>query len=283
MKSLRVMTLLFAATLLYAAMWAHAANAPTQPKPIVFGSIPMDTPSGMAKRLTPLVEYLSKTLQRPTVLKLSPDMSAAIEAATNGSSDFTYLTPVAYVRTRAAKNTRLVATPITNGKMTFKLMIAVTEDSPIKEIQDLAGKSFAFGDPAALLQRAVVHGAGMPLEKLGQYKFIGHFDNIVRGILYKDYDAGILKDTTAFMWKDKGIRTIYSSPELPPYCIVAGSEVNDTLFEEIKTALLKLDARNPEHYTVIKSLDESYDGFSAAQDSDYAIVRKLIEPFQTNR
>jgi phosphonate transport system substrate-binding protein len=282
---MRTMTSLLMAMVMVivAAAPAHATDAPSQPEAIIFGSVPMDTPAEMARRLTPLVKYLGKALNRPVVLKLSPDMASTIDAVAKGSVDFSYLAPVAYVRAHAAGNARLVATPVTNGKVTFKLMIVVAADSPIIKVQDLAGKTFAFGDPAALLQRAVVYGAGMPLEKLGQYKFIGHYDNIVRGVLYKDFDAGILKDTTAYMWHDKGIRIIYRSPDLPPYCIAASSKVDGVLLDKIKDALLKLDARNPEHYAVIKALDESYDGFAPTQDSEYDNVRELIAPFDAGK
>lgn len=77
-------------------------------------------------------------------------------------------------------------------------MIVVREDSPANRIEDLKGARFAFGDRAALLQRAVVVGAGVSLESLGEYRFLGHYDTIVRGILNGDFDAGILKDTMAF-------------------------------------------------------------------------------------
>lgn len=142
---------------------------------------------------------------------------------------------------------KLVAKMVTNGKASFQLVIAVKENSPIKTVQDLEGKRFAFGDKAAILQRAVVVGAGMPVEKLGSYAFIGHYDNIARGVMNGDFDAGILKDTTASAWDGKGLRVIYSSPPLPPYNIVAAKTVDDKIVVAAREALLKLDFRNLAH------------------------------------
>ena len=46
-----------------------------------FGSVAMDIPAVMHRRLTPLTQYLSKKINRPVILKLSPNMPAAINDA----------------------------------------------------------------------------------------------------------------------------------------------------------------------------------------------------------
>lgn len=246
---------------------------------IRFGSVAMDIPAVMHRRLTPLTQYLSKKLDRPVTLRLAEDMPSAIRDVAEGQVDLAYLTPVAYLKAHAAGQVRLVAKTITDGKGSFKLMIVVRSDSPIKTIADLRGKKFAFGDRAALLQRAVVVGAGVKLDTLKAYDFLGHYDNIVRAVLHGEYDAGILKDTMAYKWKDKGIRILYASEDLPPYNIAASKNVSDKLLAKLKAAFLNLDPNNPEHMRIIKTLDKNYDGFAVTSDHEYDIVRKLIAPF----
>lgn len=248
-------------------------------KNIRFGSVAMDIPEVMHKRLTPLTKYLSKELGLPVILVLSPSMPAAIENVGKGEVELAYLTPVAYLRAHEKGNAQLIVKTVTNKKSSFKLMIVVREDSPIKNVSDLEGKRFAFGDKAALLQRAVVVGSNMPLEKFGKYDFLGHYDNIVRSVLHGDYDAGILKDTMAYRWEGKGIRILYSSPDLPPYNIAASKNVDENLLNKLKKIFLGLDASNPEHRKVIKALDKKYDGFAETSDKEYDIVRTLTEPF----
>jgi len=244
-----------------------------------FGSVAMDVPSVMHKRLTPLTKYLSESLGQPVNLQLAKDMPEAIQDVSKGSVDLAYLTPVAYIRSNAAGDTQLIAKMKTNDKASFKLMIVVRDDSAIQSVEDVVGKSFAFGDKAALLQRAVVVGAGLPLDKLGSYQYLRHYDNIVRAVLLGEYDAGILKDTMAFKWQDKGIRILYSSPDLPPYNIAASSKVSPQMLVKLKKAFLDLDINNSEHHDVIKALDKKYNGFADAVDADYDIVRQLIKPF----
>lgn len=253
------------------------------PEPIIFGSVAMDIPAVMHKRLTPLTNYLGEQLKRPVVLRLSSNMAGAIENVASGKVDLAYLTPVAYIRAHEKGGTRLIAKTITNKKASFQLMIVVRDDSPIQTVADLEGKSFAFGDEAALLQRAVVVGANMPLEKLGGYKFLGHYDNIVRAVLNRDFDAGILKDTKAFKWKNKGVRIIYSSPALPPYNISASSQLDDKTFMQLQKAFLDLDSENTAHRTVIKALSKKYDGFAQTSDDEYNVIRRLTAPFKNTK
>ena len=219
---------------------------------LTFGSVAMDIPAVMHKRLKPLTKYLSKKLNRHVGLKLSPDMG----------------------------NAQLIAKTVTKGKASFKLMIVVKQNSPIKSVSDLEGKSFAFGDEKALLQRAAVVESGLKLNQFKEYSFIGHYDNIARAVMNNDFDAGILKDTMAYKWEGKGLRILHSSPALPPYNIVASKNVSKAVLKELQEVFLSLDKNNPDDLKVIKAVDKKYDGFAATNDKEYDVVRKLIAPFE---
>lgn len=244
-----------------------------------FGSVAMDIPAVMHKRLKPLSDYLADELRRPVTLRLSPTLSDAMAEVASGTVHIAYLTPVAYVRAYERGRVRLVAKTVTNGETTFKLMIVTREDSGIRSLSDLGKADFAFGDPAAILQQAVVVGAGLRLARFGSYRFLGHYDNIVRGVLNGDFDAGIVKDTTAYAWAGRGLRILYASPELPPYNVAVNKSLDEPSYNAIKQALLRLDRNNPEHRKVLDALDPNYDGFAPASDAEYDVVRRLIRPF----
>ena len=250
-----------------------------QAETLKFGSVAMDIPAVMHRKLTPLTNYLSQAIGQDVLLQLSPNMPSAINEVASNSVDLAYLTPVAYIKAHKKGNADILVKTVTNNKASFQLMIVVRKDSPIKTVADLEGAEFAFGDKAALLQRAVVVGAGMPLEKLGSYKFIGHYDNIARGVEVGDFDAGILKDTKAFKWESKGLRILYRSPDLPPYNITVSSRVDQKTRQKLRDAFLTLNDSNPRHRTIIKALSKKYNGFAPAKDADYDVVRKLIKPF----
>jgi phosphonate transport system substrate-binding protein len=260
-------------------VYAPAGLADSSAGEIRFGSVAMDTPAVMHHRLSPLIDYLTKALDRPVTLKLSSNMKEAFTEAADENVELAYLTPVAYLRAHEMGGSQLVVKTVTQGHGSFQLMIVVREDSPIKSVAQLAGKSFAFGDPAALLQRAAVVGAGMPLGKLGKLDFLGHYDNIARAVMRGFYDAGIVKDTTAFKWQGKGLRILYASPQLPPYNITASAKVGPELLAKMRQAFLNLNLANPGHGAVIRALDKNYTGFAPTSDAEYDIVRQLIKPF----
>jgi phosphonate transport system substrate-binding protein len=265
------------ATLLATSLIPFGANA--EQKELLFGSVAMDVPVVMHKRLKPLTGYLSEAMGRPVSLKLSPNMGAAIKEIADKKVDLAYLTPVAYLKAHAKGDARLVAKTVTKGKASFQLMIVVKADSPITRVEELVGKRFAFGDKRALLQRAAVVGAGIKLEDFAEYQFIGHYDNIARAVMNGDFDAGILKDTMAYQWEGKGLRILHASPDLPPYNIAASGDIDDETLAKLQKAFLSLDSKNPQHLKVIKAVDKKYDGFVATSDAEYDVVRKLIKPF----
>ena len=270
------------ALLLLLCLAAHAM-ADSSSGTLRFGSVAMDVPVVMQRRLEPLMTYLSRALGRPVRLVLAPDMPTAIRQIAQGEVDFSYMTPVAYINAHQAGGVGLVARTLTNGEADFRLMIVVREHSPIRRIDDLRGKAFAFGDKAAILQRAVVVGAGMPLARLGEYDFIGHYDNIARGVMSGDFDAGILKDTSAYSWRGKGLRILYSSPPLPPYNIASRRSLDADVVARMRAALLALQPAKPADRMVIQALDPAYDGFAPVADRDYDVVRRLIAPFAAKK
>ena len=264
---------------LMSVLLVFAIDATADQPDLYIGSVAMDIPAAMHKRLQPLTKYLSSGLGWTVKLKLSPNMDAAIHDISRGAVDLAYLTPVAYLKAHEQGDARLLVKTITDGRGSLQLMIVVKEHSPIKTVSDLKGKTFAFGDKAAVLQRAVLVHAGVRLDELRAYKFIGHYDNIVPAVLNGDFDAGILKDTTAYKWEGKGLRILYASPALPPYNIAVSKNVSDKLFEKLQDLFLRLNGNEARHLAIIHSIDGNYSGFAAASDGEYEVVRELIKPF----
>lgn len=272
------------ALLVLALFMLHAPlSAAAEQRELYFGSVAMDIPAVMYRRLLPLIKYLSAGIGRPVTLRLAPNMVMAIRDISNGAVDLAYLTPVAYLRAHKQGNARLLVKTVTDHRGSFQLMIVVRENSPIKSVADLKGKTFAFGDKAALLQRATVVNAGIELEDFREYKFIGHYDNIVRAVMHGDFDAGILKDTMAYKWQGRGIRVLYASPPLPPYNIAVAANIDKGVYNRLKRLFLDLNDDSPEHLAIIHAMDTNYSGFAATSDAEYDIVRELVKPFDLTR
>ena len=87
---------------------------------VLFGSVAMDIPAVMHRRLKPLTKYLSAAIKKPVSLKLSPDMRSAISEVAKGGVDIAYLTPVAYLKANAKGDSKILVktvTAISNGAL----------------------------------------------------------------------------------------------------------------------------------------------------------------------
>ncbi|MCL5060049.1 MAG: PhnD/SsuA/transferrin family substrate-binding protein [Candidatus Thermoplasmatota archaeon] len=247
---------------------------------LYLGSVAMDVPAEMVRRMTPLTEYLTKKTGIKISFRASPNLGSAVNELGKDFTQIAYLTPVAYIEAHDKYRVQPLVSPLTHGKSTFNLVIAVRSDSPYKTMEDLKGRKFAFGDQKALLQRAVVVGAGVKLEDFSNYGFLKHYDNIAKAVLNKDFDGGILKDTIYEEFAPKGLRKIYTSPPLSSYLFAVSDRLPPATVKKLRNAFLELNASNPEHAAVLKELDKGYGGFEPQEDKDYDPTRKLIAPFQ---
>ncbi len=259
---------------------AAGAIQAAEQEELYLGSVAMDVPAEMVRRMTPLTEYLSKKTGIKISFRASPNLGSAVNELGKDFTQIAYLTPVAYIEAREKYGVQALVSPLTHGKSTFNLVIAVRSDSPYKTMEDLKGKKFAFGDPKALLQRAVVVGSGVKLEDFSNYGFLKHYDNIAKAVLNKDFDGGILKDTIYEEFAPKGLRKIYTSPPLSSYLFATSGRLPPATVKKLRSAFLELKAGNPEHAAILKELDKGYDGFEPQEDKDYDPTRKLIAPFQ---
>jgi phosphonate transport system substrate-binding protein len=269
--------LVAALLLCIAASVVQAANGPQE---LYLGSVAMDVPAEMVKRLTPLTQYLTKQTGINVSFRASPNLGSAVNELGKDFTQIAYLTPVAYIEAHDKFRAQPLVSPLTHGKSTFTLVIAVRRDSPFQTMEDLRGRTFAFGDQKALLQRAVVVGGGVKLEEFSRYSFLKHYDNIAKAVLNKDFDAGILKDTIFDEFEPKGLRRLYTSPRLSSYLFAVSGLVPPETAKKLRDAFMALNAKNPEHLAILKGLDQGYDGFEPVEDKDYDAIRKLIAPFQ---
>lgn len=218
---------------------------------VFMGSVAMDTPVDMVKRFKLLTNYLSAKTGLDVSFHASPNMDAAISDLGSNRIQIAYFTPVAYIQSRKKYDIRALVEAQTLGESTFKLVVVVPKDSPLKKMRDLKGKSFAFGDEKALLQRAVVNSSGISLADLGQYAFLNHYDNIAKAVLNKDFDAGILKESIFVEYRSRGLRAIYSSPPLPPYLFAVSNKMPKGNADKLRDAMVALKADSPEHNAIL--------------------------------
>lgn len=247
---------------------------------VTMGSVAMDIPVEMVKRMSALTNYLAIKTGLHIYFRPSPDLSSAVDEIGTGQTQIAYLTPVAYIEARNKYGVIPLVAPTINGKPTFSLVIGTKSGSNIHNPEDLKGKRFAFGDEKALLQKAAVTSMGLTPKDFSSFAYLKHYDNVAKAVLAGDFDGGILKDSVAEDFKDKGITVIGSTPPLPSYVFAVHPSMPAHVRNKLRAAFLSLKKDTPAGTVTLEAFNSSSDGFVAIQDSAYDHVRKLIQPFQ---
>jgi len=259
--------------------WA-ASNPHAPITQVTMGSVAMDIPVEMIKRMSALTNYLALSTNLNIRFRPSPNLGSAVDDLGTGQTQIAYLTPVAYIEARRKYGVIPLVAPTIQGRPYFSLVIAVKAGSGIITPAELKGRRFAFGDEKALLQRAAVESMGVKLTDFSRFAYLKHYDNIAKAILAGDFDGGILKDSVADDFKSKGVVVIGSTPPLPSYIFAVHPGMPVALRNKLRNALLVLKKDTSEGSATLEAFDNTYDGFVVVDDQVYDPVRKLIQPYQ---
>lgn len=243
------------------------------------GSVAMDIPVEMIRRMSALTNYLALSTNLNIRFRPSPNLGSAVEDLGTGQTQIAYLTPVAYIEARRKYGVIPLVAPTIQGRPYFSLVIAVKAGSGIGAPAELKGRRFAFGDEKALLQRAAVESMGVKLTDFSRFAYLKHYDNIAKAVLAGDFDGGILKDSVADDFRNKGIVVIGNTPPLPSYIFAVHPGMPVAVRDKLRNALLALKKTTPEGSATLEAFDNTYDGFVVVDDQAYDPVRKLIQPY----
>ena len=259
--------------------WANATSK-DQGTSVTMGSVAMDIPVEMIKRMSALTNYLALNTDLNIRFRPSPNLGSAVEDLGTGQTQIAYLTPVAYIEARKKYGAIPLVAPTVQGRPSFSLVIGVKAGSGITTPAELKGKRFAFGDEKALLQKAAVESMGLKSSDFPTFAYLKHYDNIAKAVLASDFDGGILKDSVADEFKSKGLAVIGSTAPLPSYIFAVHPGMPVAVRNQLRDAMLALKNTTPDGAATLEAFDKACDGFVVVEDSAYDTVRTLIKPYQ---
>lgn len=242
---------------------------------LTFGAISTVNKTVMEKKLTPLINYISKTISKDLKFETGFDYADTIEQFKNATYDLGFIGPSPFVIATHNSKSQLKIIAGLNNKYDgqFHSVIVVRKDSNIRKLSDLKGKSFAFGSPKStlsffmpmnLLQKNNID------KKLLKYDFLGKHDRVAKYVIMGKYDAGGIKASVAKKYS-KYLKIIEKTEYIPDFIIVASSKISDNLIKKIQIALLK-----PEALKIAQSIKPSATGFRIRKYKDYDKLKKIM-------
>lgn len=259
-------------------MYCFVAPPSVSAESLTFGVYTSDKPTAMYRTFNPIITYLESYLEKRGLdveisIKIYPSYDGAITALAEGAFDFGRFGPASYILARERNNgIKLICMEHKNGKKRFKgIFIARSDNSAINQLQDLRGKTFAFGDRNSTIGRylsqAELLKQGISSSDLQGYTYLGRHDKVALAVAAGNYDGGVVKENTFKKYQQTaGLKLIGEFPNVTkPWVARAG--MDDTVFGALREGMLALDSKE-----ILKNLKQH--GFLPASDDDYDFVRQ---------
>lgn len=259
------------------------AGKESSKKVIYFSAITLYHPIVMYQKYQPLMDFLTKNTPYRFELKLSQDYRDIINFLKSNKVQVALLGGVTYLEAKKEFDVIPILKPLgADGKPFYKCVIITRDtDEEINELSDLKGKSVAFASKLStsgnLAPLYHLYSNGLSLQDLARYENFRYHDSVAREVLRGNFDAGAVIDSVANRFKNRGLKIIDVSEPIPGLPIVVRADASPKLIESIKKAIMSLDYKNPGHRKMMEQWDEEFRyGFAEAKDSDYDIIREMI-------
>ncbi len=264
---------------------ARAQGAAVGRLDLTFGVYTSDKATTMYRMFTPVLEHLQDRLEArlhrsvDTELRIYKTYDEALDAFVAGRVDFVRFGPASYVLARARNpKIQLLAMELKGGKKSFKGMVVVRRDSPIRQLSDLRGRSFAFGDRNSTIGRYLAQDklldAKIRAQDLSYHAYLGRHDRVFRAVQYGDYDAGSVKENTYQKLNKKMQLRVLATFDNVTKPWIARSGLDPRVTAALRSALLGANDKK-----ALASL--KVDGFVRATDEDFSPIRDSMKRAET--
>ncbi|MFC1769534.1 phosphate/phosphite/phosphonate ABC transporter substrate-binding protein, partial [Nitrospirota bacterium] len=250
---------------------------------VTLGIIPFEAPVELHRRFTPLVKYLARETGLRFEIRVASDFNAAIQDLEAGETQLCFMSSITYIEGKKRNVLDPLALVLKDGRPVNRSAIITREYGTANELEDLINRSFAFVDSKSvsgyMIPRAMMDDAGVGLDDLSHYNFVGYHDDVVKAVIKGEFEAGAVMESTAQKYIGKGIRILKYSDELPEFNISISKGTPTGVKDKVSAALLKLTLDNPESRDVMGAIIEPYNGLTAARDEDFEQIRKVLSRY----
>jgi len=261
------------------------------PQVLRVGFVPAEDAAQVMQNAQPVVELLRKQLAMEIQPFVATDYTGVVEALRANKLDVAFLTPASYVLAKNETDVKVVLKSERKGIPAYYAAIITRADSGIKTLEDLRGKTFAFGDSLSttghVFPRKMLKAHGIdPARDFKQVLYSGGHDATVLAVLNGKVDAGATyantPDSQDTAWMRylknpddvKKILAIAFSEPIPADNLVINGSLDERLAKRIENVFVEL-SRDPQGKKMLRELYQ-IDGFVSATDKDYDSVRQAF-------
>jgi phosphonate transport system substrate-binding protein len=255
------------------------------------GFVPAEDAQQVLQNAQPIIELLRRKLGMEIQPFVAADYTGIVEALRVKKLDVAFLAPASYVLAKNEANIKVILKSERKGIPYYYAAIITRADSGIKTLEDLRGRTFAFGDSLSttgnVIPRKMLKERGIdPARDFKQILYAGAHDATVLAVFNGKVDAGATyanspdsEDTAWIRYLKKPedirkIRAIAFSEPIPADNLVISVDLDDGVAKKIEELFIEL-SRDPKGKKMLRDLYQ-IDGFVPASDKDYDSVRRAF-------
>jgi phosphonate transport system substrate-binding protein len=256
---------LLAVVILLATLFAPAV--PRAQEALVFGVVPQQSASRLARVWAPLLDHLAAVLERPVRFATAKDIPTFEACLAAGAYDIAYMNPYHYVVFSARIGYRAVAH---QADRKLRGILVARADGGLTALSDLDGKTVAFPSPAAfgasVLTQAEAAQAGVTLTPV----YVRSHDSVYHAVAGGHVAAGggVLRTWATVPESVRGtLRIIHRTGAYTPHAFAVSADLYPAAADAVAAALTDAGP------AVLEPLGMT--GIVAASDAAWDDVRAL--------
>lgn len=234
---------------------------PLHAQTLKVSAIPDESPTELLRKFKPLGTYLEQKTGMKVDWTPVNDYPAVVEGLAARRIDLAWLGGFTFVQARRRTGDAIpIAQRVEDEK--FLSYYIVPKSSTAQTLQDLKGKTFAFGSPAStsghLMPRFFLLKAGInPDKDFTRLAFSGAHDATVAFVASGRAEAGALNASVYDKLMERGdanaraVRILQTTPPYYDYNWTVRGGLDPALVKKLTAAFLDLDPKNPVHKEIL--------------------------------
>lgn len=253
---------------------------------IVIGMVPYNNPADVIKDFNPIKEYIENETGIDIEVVVTGDYLGLIEFMKAKKVDIGWYGPFSYVAGDSVVKLEPLVVQYRKGSgIGYFSQIIVRSDSGIRNINDLRGKRFAFVETGStsgfVIPSALFKSRDIDIQQyFTTIKYSGTHDSVAIDVINKNVDAGAMDDIVLNSMVDTGklkredVKVIWKSDVIPGSPYVARSDLDKTLKDKFKAAMLSIHEKAPQ---ALKTHDQRVEKFVECDSSTYNSIRNTAK------
>jgi phosphonate transport system substrate-binding protein len=225
-------------------------------------AIPDEAPTELQRMFKPLGNYLEQKLGMKVEFMPVTDYAASVEGLINNKLDMVWFGGFTFVQAKVRSNGKVVPLVQREEDEKFK-SVFITTDKSINKLEDLKGKTFAFGSESStsghLMPRSYLLAAKInPDTDMKRIAFSGAHDATVAAVAGGKVDAGALNIS---VWEKlvaqgkvdtNAVRVFYTTPGYYDYNWSVRSDMNPVVRQKLTDAFLALNKNDAQGKEILE-------------------------------